>query len=250
MISFDKNKKLWFGVIVLIIIILLALFYIIYSRKDISKMIQRLENNNYSIYYNYGGNYYDKNNICYDYDYSKEQECKRETTYFDYSIIDIVNNRDKDYKFSLIVYYNNEYDITDISLSYNYQEDEDISCEYVYHMNGKKEYFVFSNGTNFYYKIIKYDEDCSNFMKVTKRQEIELDNFFNDYKNVLKEIGLTNETLINFAKWYFETSIKEQIINSKTELNKGLTLREIKEIVEDKFEVEKLGASVSLKGKR
>lgn len=237
-------KKWWFWTIVFVVILLFFSVYGFLNKKDNEEIMRILKYNDYSIYYNYGGNYYGENNKCYDYDYSKEQNCERETNYHDYVTIDIVNNINKDYKFSLIVDYDNEYKITDVSLSYNYQKDEKVS--YKYYIDGTKEYFTYSDDTDFYYKIIKYDENSSNFKKVTKSQETQLNSFFNEYKNMLKEIKLSNKELVNCGKWYFETHIKSQIKNSKQKLDKGLTLSEIKDIVENNFTVEKSNDKVIL----
>lgn len=206
----------------------------------------------FTIYYYYGLNRYssNNNNICYDYYYSKEKTCKREVSYYDYATIDIVNNEDEDYRFSFTVDYDDQYEITDLSLSYNYEKGENVSYKYFLNESGEKEYFAYIIDNDVYYKIIKYDSDSSNFKKITKLQETRLERFFNEYGYKLKELNLNSEDLLKWAKWYFETNIKEQIIASKKELNEGLTIAEIKKNVENNFDIiMKTDTAVVLKDK-
>ena len=219
-------KKKWLIVLCCILIILLSGVVILFinGNKSPEEIAEIIRYNDYKYYYNYGGNTYNSQNKCYDLDDDTERECVRETKYNQYVYIDLINKQAPGYVMRVTINYYGNYIIDSADLGYEYSGSE-YELGYTYYEDKSKEYLTYSlndENVEYYYKLIKYDED-NNFNKVTKTQEEKLDKFYIEFKNKLKELKLNKQEIINYGKWIFEEEIVPQIKKSKETLQEGVT---------------------------
>ncbi len=246
------NKKIIIiSIIVIVLLILSISSYFIFFYKEPVKSVEEVEkilnSNGYKTYYHFvsGENYYDNNSNCYEYDYSKTTDCKREITFTSNSISVDLHKNDEEIDLSGSFRINDDNSLSDFDITFTKRvqiDDTSSSYEsnyYYYHISEDLEYLKFMN-----YSLNDNDTDCEITLKNNKGEEVklpkcsseiekELKDLKNKSNNILKTLKINPNDLISYIKWYGEKYVIQKYNEEKEKLNTELPYSTIKKFIKN-----------------
>lgn len=222
-----KNKTIIIIAVscVLLVIIILALVLCLGKgkpAKDGTEVKNILLRNDYKTYFTYGENHYDNRLSCYQYDYSKREDCERETDLWNFISIDVVDDSNKKISFGGFVSLDDNNKITKITLNIeeNAYDSDKVRNQYTISSNGEEDYYSSTDKDYNICYILKKSSELKkeNLTPCSKSVESELNRFKNDYQQIMKNMGLSYEDFFSYFEWYANEYAIPQYKKAKEEL--------------------------------
>ncbi len=230
-----QKKTIAISSVIAAIVILFAgvIFGIIStSSKSYNKIEATLDKAGFKTYYNFDRNYYDRDGVCYEYDYSNITSCKREIGAKDVALFTI-ETISQDFQIEAYYYPAEknkfetkmiiiEKDVTDdVSLLYGFNEQGDVLSLFYSDSDGDDCYAP-HHGDNT--DEVNYCDENKN--KMLKEFQFDVDSKLND-------LGLSRKDVSNYFDGYMDKYVIPKYESAMLEIGDGLTPDEIEEYIED-----------------
>ncbi len=222
-----KNKKIIIiAVSCILLVIVIWTLILSFGKGKVAKEGTEVKNillrNNYKTYFTYGENNYDNSLLCYQYDYSKREDCERETDLWNFISINIVDNSNKKISFGGYVNLDDNNKITKITLNIeeNAYDRDKVRNQYTISSNGEEDYYSSTDEDYNICHILKKSAELKkeNLTPCSKTVESELNSFKNNYQQVMKNMGLNFEDFFSYFEWYANEYAIPQYKKAKKEL--------------------------------